>query len=74
LARLLRVRLRFWLKPAESFVIDDIDRLPIAEISETVQLVSVNADFPNFDYPVLFDPSASSVIKSTTLTSVESPD
>jgi predicted KAP-like P-loop ATPase len=36
-------------------VIDDIDRLPIAEISEIVQLVNVNANFPNLHYLLLFD-------------------
>jgi predicted KAP-like P-loop ATPase len=36
-------------------VIDDIDRLPIAEISEIVQLVNINANFPNLHYLLLFD-------------------
>jgi predicted KAP-like P-loop ATPase len=36
-------------------IIDDIDRLPIAEISEIVQLVNVNANFPKLHYLLLFD-------------------
>lgn len=36
-------------------VIDDIDRLPAAEISEIIQLINVNANFPNLHYLLLFD-------------------
>lgn len=36
-------------------VIDDIDRLPIVEISEIVQLINANANFPNLHYLLLFD-------------------
>jgi predicted KAP-like P-loop ATPase len=36
-------------------VIDDIDRLPSEEIFEVIQIVNVNADFPNLVYLLLFD-------------------
>jgi predicted KAP-like P-loop ATPase len=39
-------------------VIDDIDRLPSHEIFEVIQIVNVNADFPNLIYLLLFDRKA----------------
>jgi predicted KAP-like P-loop ATPase len=39
-------------------VIDDIDRLPSEEIFEVIQIINVNADFPNLVYLLLFDRTA----------------